>query len=117
MSDHPLDPDVLAMLRSLSPAEGPDVLLEVLALFQADAPARLAALDAALGAGDLPLAGRSAHAIKGGAGNIGARTLYAACKAVEDAARGGHLTEARAAWADMQHESQRVLAAIRDLLA
>ncbi|HQZ40945.1 MAG TPA: Hpt domain-containing protein [Vicinamibacterales bacterium] len=113
----PLDPNVLAMLRRLSPPGGPDVLLDVLRLFQADLPARVTALDTALEAGDIGLVERTAHAIKGSAGNIGARTLYAECKRLEDAARAGQLQQVRATTVALKHEAERVRVAIRELMA
>ena len=112
----PLDADVLTMLRRLSPPGGPDVLADVLRLFQEDMPVRLAALEAAVGGGDLRLVQRTAHAIKGGAGNIGARRLFTACGRLEQSARSGQLEELHAAMMHVTHESTRVLDAIRVLL-
>ena len=113
----PLDPDVLNMLRQLTSPGEPDVLREVLQLFQGELPTRISALEAALSAGDLAGAGRAAHSIKGSSGNVGARALYAACKEVEDAARTGRLPAAREAMAKLRDESGRVLEAVRGLLA
>lgn len=100
------------MLQQLSPPGGPDLLDEVLHLFASDAPVRLAAVTSALDAGDAEGAGRAAHALKGAAGNIGARDLHAACKTLEDCGRGGQLADSRAALEAVQAESRRVLDAI-----
>jgi len=51
--------------------------------------ATVAALRAAADAGDLDAAARSAHALAGAAGNLGAETLREAAKALETAARAG----------------------------
>jgi len=72
-----LDPRVIDSLRQLTQDGEPDVLAEVLGLFLADAPARLAAIAAAAQAGDGPALHRSAHALKGAAGTIGASALQA----------------------------------------
>jgi len=105
------------MLRGLSTPDGPDVLVEVLGLFAADLPDRIASLDSALSSGDAAQAERAAHAVKGAAGNIGARALADVCRSIEDAAREGRMDGARATAPSLHDESQRVLEAIRQLLA
>jgi CheY-like chemotaxis protein/HPt (histidine-containing phosphotransfer) domain-containing protein len=61
---------------------------EVVSLFVVDAPRRLAALDAALAAGDAVALSVAAHAFKGSASNIGAVALQAACERLEQDAQG-----------------------------
>jgi signal transduction histidine kinase/DNA-binding response OmpR family regulator len=62
---------------------------DVIALFLADAPQRLAALDAAVAAGDAHALSLAAHALKGSAGNIGATAIHQAAGALETLARDG----------------------------
>jgi CheY-like chemotaxis protein/HPt (histidine-containing phosphotransfer) domain-containing protein len=62
---------------------------EVIALFQADAPARLDAIAAAVAAQDAPALARAAHALKGGASNIGASAMQQEADALEAAALQG----------------------------
>jgi len=116
MSDTPLDPSVLDMLRSLTSPGEPDVLREVLELYQEDMPRRLALLATAGETGDLQTLERTAHSIKGSAGNIGARALHEACAVVEQAARDQAIEPARAALPRLQTEAARVDAAIIALL-
>jgi two-component system sensor histidine kinase/response regulator len=84
-----LDAAVLASLRDLTPAGEPDVLAEVLKMFLAEVPRRLDRLRIAYAAGDIEEVHRCAHSLKGSAGNIGARGLYATCKQLDDKAKAG----------------------------
>jgi signal transduction histidine kinase/DNA-binding response OmpR family regulator len=62
---------------------------EVIALFTADTPPRLEALAAAVAAGDADALARAAHALKGGAGNVGAKAIQQHADALEAAAKEG----------------------------
>jgi HPt (histidine-containing phosphotransfer) domain-containing protein len=117
MGDAPLDPATLDMLRQLTRPGEPDVLREVLQLFQTDIAERLAALDAALSSGDLAGVARTAHTVKGSAGNIGARPLLDACRAVEDSARQRDPDRVRLTVNALHGEVTRVASAIDALLA
>jgi signal transduction histidine kinase/DNA-binding response OmpR family regulator len=56
---------------------------EVIALFQADAPARIDAIAQAVAAHDAAALARGAHALKGGASNIGASAIQQEADALE----------------------------------
>jgi CheY-like chemotaxis protein len=56
---------------------------EVVGLFVADAPRRLAAIQAAIAAGDAGALSVAAHTLKGAASNIGASALQAVCDRLE----------------------------------
>jgi signal transduction histidine kinase/CheY-like chemotaxis protein/HPt (histidine-containing phosphotransfer) domain-containing protein len=60
---------------------------EVIALFVADTPPRLEAIDQAVAARDPAALVAAAHALKGGAGNVGAKAMYEAADALEAAAQ------------------------------
>ena len=60
---------------------------ELLEMFKADCPARLAALRAALEAGDMDGVRSAAHEIKGTAANMSAKAVVAAAVRAEQAAR------------------------------
>jgi CheY-like chemotaxis protein/HPt (histidine-containing phosphotransfer) domain-containing protein len=62
---------------------------EVIALFQADAPARLEVIANAVTAQDAAALARGAHALKGGASNIGATAMQQEADALEAAALQG----------------------------
>jgi signal transduction histidine kinase/DNA-binding response OmpR family regulator/HPt (histidine-containing phosphotransfer) domain-containing protein len=60
---------------------------EVIGLFLADTPPRLEAMRGAFAAGDAPALSRAAHALKGGASNIGAKAVQQHADALEAATR------------------------------
>jgi CheY-like chemotaxis protein/HPt (histidine-containing phosphotransfer) domain-containing protein len=62
---------------------------EVIALFMADTPPRLDALASAVASQDAVALSRAAHALKGGAGNVGAKAIQQHADALEAAARDG----------------------------
>ncbi len=84
----PLDADVLKSLRAI--ASGSNAMLaKIFGMFQGHAPARFAALQEAIAAGDLERAASEAHALRSPSLNIGALRLAALCSALESQARAG----------------------------
>ncbi|GIX47037.1 MAG: hypothetical protein KatS3mg131_1248 [Candidatus Tectimicrobiota bacterium] len=81
-------PPVLDPQQVLAQIEGDLTLYrELLALFAAEVPRQLHALETALQAGDLLAATRHAHTLKGMAANVGAAALSQACRDLETALR------------------------------
>lgn len=113
MPESVLDPAVIAKLRQLTVAGEPDVLAEVLQLFLQDVPRRLARLRAACDAGDAAELHKTAHSLKGSAGNIGAEGLFAICRQLDDQGRAGDLTDAKRLVDAFDAELARVEVAIR----
>lgn len=111
-----LDPNVLESLRQLNQKGEPDVLSEVLRLFLADTPKRIDAIAEASSRGDATALQRAAHGLKGAAGTIGAVALQAACRALEDLAKGATLGAAVAELDVLRKEYARVKADIEHLL-
>jgi HPt (histidine-containing phosphotransfer) domain-containing protein len=111
-----LDPAVIATLRQLTPPGEPDVLAEVLELFLQDVPRRLARLRASCGSGDAVELHKTAHSLKGSAGNIGARAMFAICRQLDDHGRAGDLTDAKRLVDALDAEFARVEVAIRQIL-
>jgi len=58
---------------------------ELMSIFLADVPSRIAAIRDALAARYVDLLAEAAHALKSGAGNVGAMRLYALCDQLENA--------------------------------
>lgn len=112
-----LDPQVIENLRQLTADGEPDVLAEVLQLFLQDVPRRIAKLRAACAAGDAVEVYKAAHSLKGSAGNIGAQTLFALCRQLDDKGRAGDLTDAAQLVDTLDREFARVEVAIRGILA
>ena len=86
-----IDPAVIANLRTLNSGDGDDFLREIVELFFADMPVRLADLDRSLGAGDAPTFQRAAHSIKGSAASLGAKTLRGMAEDIENRAHASGL--------------------------
>lgn len=84
-----LDPDVIDSLRQLTAPGEPDVLREVLELFLAEVPKRMTRLRNAMVSRDIQEVQRSAHSLKGSAGNVGALALYDICDQLDAAAKRG----------------------------
>jgi HPt (histidine-containing phosphotransfer) domain-containing protein len=91
-----LDETVIETLRQLTPPGEPDVLAEVLQMFLQEVPPRLERLRIAWAAGNIEEMYRSAHSLKGSAGNIGAQRLFSVCAQLDDMGRSGNLTGAPA---------------------
>jgi HPt (histidine-containing phosphotransfer) domain-containing protein len=100
----------------LTPPGEPDVLTEVLELFLQDVPRRIARLRASCAAGDAAELHKTAHSLKGSAGNVGAQALLAICRQLDDQGRAGDLTEAKQLVDALDAEFARVEVAIRQLL-
>jgi signal transduction histidine kinase/CheY-like chemotaxis protein len=91
-----LDRAALDALRSLQRPGRPDLLAAVLDRFQSDAPARVAGLWAAVEAAKADDLWRTAHALKGDSGRIGARQVQHLAAEIERLGRAGQLAEAAA---------------------
>jgi len=92
MSESPvLDPAVLNTLRQLSSPGEPDVLAEVLKLFLAEVPPRIVRLRIAYAAQNIEEVHRSAHSLKGSAGNVGAQRMFDICKRLDEIGKSGDL--------------------------
>ncbi len=79
-----LDPEVLRGLREIEADQHPGLVAEVLELFEVQWRDHLAALRAALPAGDRATWRKRLHALKGSAGTVGAVALAGACAALEE---------------------------------
>lgn len=86
MTDPRFDDKPLAMLRRV----GRETLArKMIDLFLASAPERVAAIRSAHAAGELTVAGRTAHSLKPSAGQLGAVALQSVCQEIEDASTAG----------------------------
>jgi len=92
-----IDPIVIAGLRQLRIPGKPDPLAELIDLFLQEAPTQLDAMRQAVAKNDMTAMARivsAATALKGSAGNLGARGLAALCDEIEQAAKTGFLADA-----------------------
>lgn len=96
-ADDVIDPVVIAGLRQLRTPGKSDPLAEFIDLFLREAPAELDALADAASRNDADSLSRAlsaASALKGSAGNLGARHLAALCEEVEQTAKNWVLADA-----------------------
>lgn len=70
---------------------------ELMSAYRASATSILERLRAAFSKGDVTQIMREAHALRGASLNVGARAMALCAGAIEDAARGGDLTQAEQA--------------------
>ncbi len=105
MAELPLvDLDVVAELRD-STGGDTDFVRELVETYVGEAAGHLAALDAAIAAGDAAALVRPAHTLKSSSASVGAMRLAALSRTIEETSRGGALegqadrvAEARATW-------------------
>lgn len=88
------DPVDLDVLNNLADAQGdgePDLVVELIDLYLADTPRRVAAMHAALANSDDRLLARGAHALKGSSSTLGATQVAESCTELELLARAASL--------------------------
>jgi two-component system, sensor histidine kinase and response regulator len=90
-----LDMSVVDELLALSDDGDPELLLDLIQLFLADGPAKVKSVVDGLAKQDFEQMERAAHALKGSAGNLGARLLQQVCENMQLATRRHELAEAK----------------------
>ena len=89
----PIDDAVFAGLVEMTGGEM-DFVDELVDTYVEDGANQLAAMWAAITADDIETVTRAAHSMKSGSLNVGALELGAACRALEEAGRGGPVPDA-----------------------
>jgi CheY-like chemotaxis protein/HPt (histidine-containing phosphotransfer) domain-containing protein len=114
--DEVIDPVIIAGLRQLRAPGKPDVLAQLIDLFLQEAPARLEAIEQAIARNDatsMSATLNGAAALKGSAGNVGARNLAALCDEIVQLAKTGLLSDAL----PVVDKSKQEFGRVRDALA
>jgi signal transduction histidine kinase/CheY-like chemotaxis protein len=106
----------LESMRALDPAGGLGVMKRIVTLFLQSADQQLQRVEQAMQAGDMPQLKRTAHALKSGAGNVGAEQLAALYRQLERLAQEQQLAAARELLPSIQHEHQRAVARMREIV-
>lgn len=106
----PLDGQALRGLRDLG--DGDEFVDELIALFLAEAPGRIAAMRFAVGIGAAQGLEREAHTLRGSAANLGAVPLADLCQELQATGGSGQLGLALALLAQLEGELARVTAAL-----
>ena len=93
------------LTRLMDDDELVDVVVDAM---REDGPAQIAALRAAVESGDLPVATRLAHGIKGAAGNASAQALSRTAALLEEAGKTRDHDRLAELLPDLQHEWNRL---------
>jgi HPt (histidine-containing phosphotransfer) domain-containing protein len=92
MSGSGFDSTLIEELIEVDPSTGVALVRELIGIFFSEAPARLDRMRCGLAQGDAQAVLHAAHAMKGGANNLGAVRVGALCGEVEARGRRGDLT-------------------------
>jgi two-component system, sensor histidine kinase and response regulator len=106
-----LDRETLDRLHEMS-RPGSDLVAEVIAIFLHDAPERLAALRGSTDRGDASELARVAHALKGSAGQLGARRVQALSARLEEIGRARTMESAAGLVSELEKELESVRVAM-----
>jgi len=117
MSLPTVDLEAIDNLRALSPDDGDVFLNEILTIFIADTPARIAELHKNLAAGDRAGFSRAAHSIKGSSSNIGASALHAIAERMELQSRAEGLAGMDTQVAELEAAFEQVRSELKRLMA
>jgi CheY-like chemotaxis protein/HPt (histidine-containing phosphotransfer) domain-containing protein len=116
-ADDGIDESILNDILQLSEDGGADLVRELITIFFTEAPARMDHLRGGIVECDPPRVTRAAHAMKGGAGNIGASRLASLCGQLEKQARSGQLDGAGSVVGEIEVELERVRGALEQWVA
>jgi len=92
-----------------------ELLREIVRLFLADYPQRLAEIKQAISHGDAEAVARAAHTLKGSAGNFAAQKAFAAAQSMESVGKSGDLSPAQQAFLTLESELALLGARLRKL--
>ena len=92
-----------------------ELLVEMIHLFLEDAPRLMAAMRAALDHGDMPVLERSAHSMKGAAGNLSAHVTVAAAAQLEKDAKNGEVESSGVSLQALEGAVDRLLPVLTEL--
>lgn len=112
-----IDNSVVEELISLGEDGDPELLLDLIEMFAADAPSKVQAVHDGLANQDLETIERAAHSLKGSSGNLGATKLQIACDRMQTASRNHAIDEVRALVDELTNEFELAMAALRDVQA
>jgi HPt (histidine-containing phosphotransfer) domain-containing protein len=110
-----VDMSVIESLKELGGDDDPNLVFELIEMFLSDTPLRMRDIKSALASGDLKLLERAAHTLKSSSANVGALGLSELAKAIEERARGQHLSEVPSLFARSSAHFDRVAVQLRSL--
>jgi signal transduction histidine kinase/DNA-binding response OmpR family regulator/HAMP domain-containing protein/CHASE3 domain sensor protein len=107
-----IDWNVLEELRTLQEEGEPDFVQQMIELYLNDTPRLLEAMHTALSGGNAELLRESAHTLKGNSNSLGVKRIGVLSLQLEKMGRAGTLEGVQPIFADVQHEFERVRAAL-----
>ncbi len=111
-----LDPEAIENLRALG-EDGDDTFLrEIIGIYLADTPLRLADIRNAAAKGDCGLYTRSAHTIKGSSSNVGALAVRAIAEQLEKRSKSESHAELDPLVGDLEGAFARAATALRGVI-
>lgn len=111
-TEDPLDRTVLDTLRALQPADGSDLLANLIGIYRSSSAELLESLSEAVEQGDAPAIQQTAHALKSSSLNVGARLLGSLCRQLEAMGHAGEVEGAVDLFARLAAERERALEAL-----
>ena len=109
-----VDMAVLLSLEGAQVAGEPDLIVELIELYDEDTPRRLVAIRSALAEIDLAALRRAAHGLKGSSASLGARRVAALCDELEALPDEDSAREAEALLTRLEREFERARRAFAD---
>lgn len=110
-----LDRRAIETLLAIDPEGGPEFLRELVVIFLADTPRRLAEIEQGAVSRDGVKLERAAHSLKGSAGAFGATRLAALAADMEAQGQAGEFAQARAGMSALYAEYERLQPAFEQL--
>jgi signal transduction histidine kinase/DNA-binding response OmpR family regulator len=112
-----VDMEIVERIRALQKAGNPDILARIVNLYLEKSPELVAAVRAAIDAGDAERLRHAAHSLKSSSANLGVVNVAAVCRDLEHMGRDGALDNAQASVDVLNYEFQLGCEALRRLVA
>ena len=108
---------VVEELLALGEGGDPELLLDLIEMFAADAPSKVQAVREGFESQDFETVERAAHSLKGSSGNLGATKLQLACERMQAASRNHELDEVRNLVDQLSEAFDQAMTALREVQA
>ena len=112
-----LDMEVVEELLTLMGDEDPELLLDLIDMFQKDGPERVDKIEAAFAAGDYETLSEVAHSLKGSSGNLGVLNLQDSCDVLQVAGKKGDQATITAGMSSLRKHLDDGLSALSEIQA
>lgn len=115
MTNTLLDPQAIESLRAISPDDSGEFLHELIDIYLADTPQRIAEIETSLVSQNAVELSRAAHSIKGSSSNFGASELAAIASEIEHKGKAAAFAEVQARLPTLKEAFNRVRPALLEL--